>query len=80
LPGGDRSFRREMTEYQVVYTINGEGYTNDLPWIDTRTDDLEEAKSILKILKAANDSFSKMHEEWIEVRQVTSWSRLDLGN
>lgn len=63
-------------EYMVVYTINGQGYTRDLPWVDKTTDDEVEAQNDLAMLKVANDSFGRVHEEWIMWREVGEWQRL----
>ena len=66
-----------MKEYQVVYLIEGKGYTKDLPWIDVVTDDFGDAQTALKDLKDYHELCSYGSEEWIEEREVTEWRRCD---
>jgi hypothetical protein len=64
-------------EYRIVYTINGQGFTNDEPWVDEFVYDETEAIDLLGSLHDYNRANYAEHEEWIEVRDVTDWQRTD---
>jgi hypothetical protein len=66
-----------VKEYRIVYTINGQGFTKDEPWIDEVTDDETVAVDLLGSLYDYNQAQYAEHEEWIEVREVTDWQRTD---
>jgi hypothetical protein len=70
-----------MIEYRVVYRVNGEGYTKELPWVDCETTDEKYALERLDGLKTFHKEFlhqSFQCEEWIEARKITEWTRVDL--
>jgi hypothetical protein len=65
-----------VNEYRVVYTIKGQGWKDGHPWVDAIYNDLKTAQYGLVELKKDNVKFG-VSEEWIEVRQITPWKRLD---
>jgi hypothetical protein len=66
-----------MKEYQICYTINDKGYTRDLPWIYDLAQSEEEAKSMLEEAHIYL-SYYNSYSVWVNVRQVTDWTRVDL--
>lgn len=67
-----------MQEFEVVYTVDGKGYTKDLPWLDSRHTDEKAAQQAAETL---NDWFIYRnylsHNIWINVRNVTEWVPLE---
>lgn len=66
-----------MTEYQIVYTINGEGYTKDLPWIFAETREPKMISVLLDDVIKYLNIHSKSYEVWVVSREVTEWTRVD---
>ena len=66
-----------MKEYMICYTINGQGYTKNEPWIDTRTEDPEEARQSYNDFLEYLIEYHPLHEVWIESRNIGPWERLD---
>lgn len=62
-----------MYEYKTVYTVDGEGYTKEKPWLDYYGDDLHDAQQAQRELESTRN-FGKV-DVWIERREVSEWQR-----
>jgi hypothetical protein len=69
-------------EYRVLYTIDGKGFVDDIPWVEIETNVVEEARQAYYDLL----TWFREHDEntqiqvWIEVRSINPWSRVDVDN
>lgn len=64
-------------EYMICYTVNGQGYTKDEPWIDTTTEDVKELVELYKDFVVYMVQYQPVHEIWIECREIGPWQRVD---
>jgi hypothetical protein len=68
-----------VKQYRVVYTLSGEGYTKEHPWIYDNADSKEEA---IELMAEADEWISanyRDYEVWIEEGEKPAWHRVDLG-
>lgn len=64
-------------EYLVCYTLNGKGFSDTEPWIDCKTEDIQEALESYNDLVDYLKEFYPVHEAWMESREVGTWIRVD---
>jgi hypothetical protein len=65
-----------MKEYVINYTVNGKGFSQELPWIFDLVYNAQEAR---QAYQDAVDYLQQYNQAdvWVEARQVGSWERLD---
>lgn len=68
-----------MTEYRIVYTINGQGYTKTDPWIFDATKDRSEVRALLD---EAHEYLAKhgTYEIWVTAREISEWTWTRVDN